>query len=107
MDLAGANLSPLFVPLCVQDICVDRWDAGRSIHTMCLLQVENFRALVTGEKGVGKSGQPLSFKGSPFHRIIPGFMAQGGDVTLGNGMGGESIYGDSFKVGTLGGMGVP
>jgi cyclophilin family peptidyl-prolyl cis-trans isomerase len=58
--------------------------------------VENFRALVTGEKGQGKGGQPLHFKGSPFHRIIPGFMAQGGDITLGNGMGGESIYGDSF-----------
>jgi peptidylprolyl isomerase len=64
-------------------------------------QVENFRALVTGEKGKGKGGQPLHFKGSPFHRIIPGFMAQGGDITLGNGMGGESIYGDAFAVSDL------
>lgn len=60
--------------------------------------VENFRCLVTGEKGVGQQGQPLAFKGSLFHRILPGFMAQGGDITLGNGMGGESIYGESFKV---------
>jgi hypothetical protein len=60
--------------------------------------VENFRALVTGEKGVGASGKPLSLAGSPFHRIISGFMAQGGDITLGNGMGGESIYGESFPV---------
>merc|ERR1712187_996081 len=36
-------------------------------------------------------------KGSKFHRVVPGFMCQGGDITKGNGMGGESIYGTMFE----------
>ena len=81
------------------DIAVNGQAAGRveiELYDDTPVTSENFRALCTGEKGVGKSGKPLHFKGCGFHRIIPGFMAQGGDFTRGNGTGGESIYGEKF-----------
>ncbi|MCA8963866.1 MAG: peptidylprolyl isomerase [Planctomycetes bacterium] len=83
------------------DITIGDKAAGRLVFELFAdttpKTAENFRALCTGEKGVGKQGKPLHYKGSRFHRIIQEFMCQGGDFTRGNGTGGESIYGDKFK----------
>ncbi len=82
------------------DITIGAKPAGRIVFELFADTVpktaENFRALCTGEKGNGRSGKPLHYKGSKFHRIISQFMCQGGDFTRGNGTGGESIYGDKF-----------
>ncbi|CAL5353724.1 unnamed protein product [Camellia sinensis] len=88
-------------PLVFLDLSIDGDSAERIAIELFADKVprtaENFRALCTGEKGIGVStGKPLHYKGSIFHRIIKGFMAQGGDFQNGNGTGGESIYGGKF-----------
>jgi len=83
------------------DINVGRQPVGRIViqlfSDIVPKTAENFRSLCIGDKGFGISGKPLHYKGSPFHRIIPGFMVQGGDFSKGDGTGGESIYNGTFE----------
>jgi len=60
--------------------------------------VDNFVGLATGEKewtdpSTGAPGEGPLYKDVVFHRIIPGFMIQGGDPT-GTGMGGPGYQFD-------------
>ncbi|XP_064936152.1 peptidyl-prolyl cis-trans isomerase CYP40 isoform X3 [Musa acuminata AAA Group] len=89
-------------PRCYMDVSIGGEMEGRIVVELFADVVprttENFRALCTREKGVGPhTGVPLHFKGSCFHRVIKGFMIQGGDISAGNGTGGESIYGLKFE----------
>eukprot|EP00923_Selenidium_pygospionis_P005426 GHVN01009121.1.p1 GENE.GHVN01009121.1~~GHVN01009121.1.p1 ORF type:complete len:306 (+),score=96.65 GHVN01009121.1:127-918(+) len=61
------------------------------------ITAENFRCLCTGETGLGYYLRPRWYSDSLFHRVIPGFMCQGGDYNRGDGCGGESIYGQYFR----------
>ncbi|URE38639.1 Dienelactone hydrolase family [Musa troglodytarum] len=89
-------------PRCYMDVSIGGEMEGRIVVELFADVVprtaENFRALCTGEQGVGPhTGVPLHFKGSCFHRVIKGFMIQGGDISAGDGTGGESIYGLKFE----------
>ncbi|XP_039529765.1 E3 SUMO-protein ligase RanBP2-like isoform X4 [Pimephales promelas] len=81
-------------PVVFFNMAVDGEPAGRIVMELFAHIVpktaENFRALCTGEKGFG-------FRSSVFHRIVPDFMCQGGDITSGDGTGGRSIYGGKFE----------
>ncbi|KAI3931943.1 hypothetical protein MKW98_012353 [Papaver atlanticum] len=87
-------------PIVFFDMTIGGKPAGRIVMELfadCVPRTaENFRALCTGEKGVGRCGKPLHYKGSIIHRVMPGFICQGGDFTAGDGTGGESIYGAKF-----------
>jgi cyclophilin family peptidyl-prolyl cis-trans isomerase len=75
------------------DITIDGKPAGRITFELFADVVpktaENFRALCVGHEAG-------TYAGSSFHRVIPGFMLQGGDFTNHNGTGGRSIYGNKF-----------
>ena len=85
-------------PKVFMDITIGGEDVGRIVYMLyqdkTKKTADNFYYLCTGEKGKSKlSSKVLSYKNSSFHRVVPGFVIQGGDFTKHNGTGGESIYG--------------
>ncbi len=89
------------LPRCFLDITISGVPVGRIVVELFANRVpktaENFRSLCVGDKGNATTGEKLHYKGSCIHRVIKGFMLQGGDFTKGDGTGGESIYGPTFE----------
>lgn len=86
-------------PKCFFDITIDGKPEGKIVMELYTDIVpktaKNFLEICKGEKNdANKEG--LTYKNSVFHRVIPQFMLQGGDITNGNGTGGKSIYGEKF-----------
>uniref|UniRef100_A0A1I8G0I0 Peptidyl-prolyl cis-trans isomerase n=1 Tax=Macrostomum lignano TaxID=282301 RepID=A0A1I8G0I0_9PLAT len=100
-----------FKPRCFFDVALPGEDGDvnpppKTVHRIVFelfndvvpLTCENFRHLCLGDKVSSENpGQSLHYKDSIFHRVIKGFMIQGGDIAKRDGTGGESIYGGRFK----------
>lgn len=113
-EAASAPLTAL-PPLAKQRVYLDFAENGEALGRVVIalfddkvpLATENFRALCVGAKVqlIGyffllttvqsKNGATLTFANSHIHRIVPGFIVQGGDITAGDGTGGTSIYAGS------------
>ena len=82
------------------DISVNNNPKGRIIFTLfakdCPRTALNFYHLCKGDRTDLQTGKKLTYKGSKFHRIIPGFMCQAGDILNNDGTGSISIYGKTF-----------
>lgn len=89
------------------DMTVDRKPVGRIVMELFAdttpRTAEKFRVLCTGEKGMGKLGKPLHYRGSIFHHVDPDFLYYGGDITAGNGSGVRSTAIDSSRMRTSSG----
>ena len=112
---AAAKFMPTYAPLDTNSIvyfemeaAVQSWFGAAEKRKLGRIEMElfddavpitarNFRSLCKGDMGLSPDGKKLHYKNCSIHRIVPGFMIQGGDFTQGNGRGGCSIYGSKFK----------
>lgn len=88
-------------PIVFLDMTIDGVQAGRIEMELyadeCPITAENFRALCTGEKGMGLSGKPLHYKGSKIYWVDERGYIVGGAIISESSAEGDSIYGAKFK----------
>ena len=99
VPVPGVELSNPTNPVVFFDVAIDGRAAGRIKVELFADKTpktaENIRQLCCGE--AKRNGLPAGYKGAPFHRVVPGFVVQGGDFVAGDGTGSFSIYGDYFR----------
>uniref|UniRef100_A0A0G4GAT3 peptidylprolyl isomerase n=1 Tax=Chromera velia CCMP2878 TaxID=1169474 RepID=A0A0G4GAT3_9ALVE len=84
------------------DVSIDGEETGRLVFKLFSdvlpRTTRNFGELCRGTTPNPEDPtKTLAYEGSGFHRIIPDFMAQGGDFTNHDGTGGLSIFGPRFE----------
>ncbi len=98
MDSVVADVIGRGNPVVFFDISIGGVSAGRIkielFSDICPKTAENFRQFCCGE--YRKNALPVGYKGSLLHRVVKGFVIQGGDFEKGDGTGRFSIYGSSF-----------
>jgi peptidylprolyl isomerase len=88
-------------PRVFMDFLIDETPSGSIIFELFTdvapKTCENFIRISEGDSEVlTDKGKKLTYVGSKIHRVVPGFVCQGGDITKLSGKGGWSIYGKSF-----------
>lgn len=93
VNIEDTSLYPYF------DIQIGDEQVGRIVMELFDEEVpktcRNFRHLCA--TNILNNSKKTSYQNSIFHRVIPDFMIQGGDITHGDGTGGMSIYGPQFE----------
>eukprot|EP01126_Amoeba_proteus_P059424 TRINITY_DN775_c0_g1_i1.p1 TRINITY_DN775_c0_g1~~TRINITY_DN775_c0_g1_i1.p1 ORF type:complete len:183 (+),score=34.72 TRINITY_DN775_c0_g1_i1:70-618(+) len=99
MNTAACSASSPANPVVFFDVSLGGQPMGRIkielFMNVCPRTAENFRQFCTGE--FVKNAKPVGYKGCCFHRVVNGFMIQGGDFVNGDGTGSMSIYGEKFE----------
>ncbi|XP_074043421.1 putative inactive peptidyl-prolyl cis-trans isomerase-like 6 isoform X1 [Macrotis lagotis] len=100
-DYVASYLKQTKRPMVFLEITINQKPIGRLLFELyadlCPKTCVNFRTLCTGKAGYSQSGLRLHYRNTIFHRLVKNGWLQGGDIHMGKGDGGESIFGPTFE----------